>query len=501
MLYWCWVSFSDYNGERPVKKLAYLIISLLLLASSTLFAGWSEPMQLTHRGFEMNPQIIAVGDTLHVAWTQIADSQNVSYMRSIDGGQSWGEIINLNSQPYGGRILSLTRNEDRIFIGWLGGFIHGQLDIIYSISQDGISWTQPARAIRGNTTIDGISSATLGGDSIYAVYYAYGPDSTGNIPFRFLYSSDLGQSWSNEQTVAYAWPDYCNGLIIKKCQGILYIVWNAVPVPESTEHTTWETQVIDSHDGGLTWSPTIFLSQNGGSPAQTACASCNPVDGSFAVGWMDYNYPGRFYIRITNDSGYNWGQEIQNVTGHYISDPAIDFVGDTLWATWTDWDFSDHRQIGYSKSTNLGQNWTESERISYTTGWSMTPWLSYDNGKVHLVWQEEDISAYSDIYYCRWESGDYITETQNPSSHKLTCYPNPFNSAVAINFKNIKGGEIQIYDISGRLIKSLPVKDRSEGSVIWDAKDGLGQPLASGIYIAKLKTTRGVCTAKLVYLK
>jgi len=261
--------------------------------------------------------------------------------------------------------------------------------------------------------------------------------------------------------------------------------------------------VIVSLDGGVTWSPKTFLSQNGGRPAQTACASCNPVDGSFAVGWMDYNYPGRFYIRITNDSGYSWGPEIQNVTGHYISDPAIDFVGDTIWATWTDWSFSDHWQIGYSKSTNLGQTWTQSERISNTTGRSMTPWLSYDNGKVHLVWQEDGPSSQDrEIYYRRYDPDNDIDEDQVPTSYGLLkSYPNPFNSTTKITFSDNKGGEIDIYDISGRLIKSLPVKDKRDGSVIWDAKDGLGQPLASGIYIAKLKTTRGVCTTKLVYLK
>jgi len=261
--------------------------------------------------------------------------------------------------------------------------------------------------------------------------------------------------------------------------------------------------VIVSLDGGVTWSPKTFLSQNGGRPAQTACASCNPVDGSFAVGWMDYNYPGRFYIRITNDSGYSWGPEIQNVTGHYISDPAIDFVGDTIWATWTDWNFADNWQIGYSKSTNLGQTWTQSERISNTTGRSMTPWLSYANGKAHLVWQEDALSGQgSDIYYRRFDPDNDIDDNPRPTSYGLLkSYPNPFNSTTKITFGDNQGGEIEIYDISGRLIKSLPVDDKREGSVTWDAKDGLGQPLASGIYIAKSKTSRGVCTAKLVHLK
>jgi hypothetical protein len=481
-----------------MRRLPYQIMLLITLLSTTLFAGWSEPVQLTHRGAEINPKILAINDTLHLIWTQIADTQRVSNIQSIDGGQSWGEIYNLNEWGHGGSFAGLAYNGEIFISAWADYIPFEPSCIAYSFSNNGQSWSLP-EYICGNTMpITTPVAVDLSGDSLFAVYFAYGHDSTGNIPFKFLYSSDMGQTWSNEQTVAYAPSYYCNGLLIKKCGGVLYIVWTAIPYPENT---TWECQVLISHDGGLTWSPKTFLSQNGGSPAQRACASCNPVDGSFAVGWMDYSYPGRFYIRITSDSGYSWGPEIQNVTDHHISDPAIDFVGDTLWATWTDWNYANYWEIGYSKSTDRGQSWSETERISYTPGNSMTPWLSSDNGKIHLVWQDEDVSTYRDIFYRRWEMGDYITETNKPAAYKLICYPNPFNSKVVINFQDVKGGEIKIYDIAGRLVRVLKLEAKREGSVVWDSRDGLGNSVASGIYIAKAETSKGISVAKLVCLR
>jgi len=483
-----------------MNKRAFLILAFTALLSPALFAGWSEPVRLTYRGYEMKPQIIAINDTIHLAWTQIADSQNVSYMQSINGGQSWSQLINLNPQPYGGRHVALTENRGRIFAGWLGSVIYGQLDIVYSISQDGIAWTTPSYAVRGNTRIDEMVSATISGDSIFAVYYAYGQDSTGNIPFRFLYSTDQGQTWSNEQTVAYARPGYCNGLIISKCMGVLYIVWNADPIPEST---TIETQVVVSYDGGLTWSPKTFLSQNGGRPAQTACASCNPVDGSFAVGWMDHGSPGYFYMRTTNDFGISWGPEIYVAVGHYIADPNIEFVGDTLWAAWTDRSFSSYPEIGISKSTDRGNTWQDIQCLTQTSYQAVTPWLAYSNGKVYVVWEEDTHFPDNMDLYLRYNTpGDDINETPKLQlDYSMKGYPNPFNSAIKLNYNNIKGGEIKIYDVSGRLIKTLLVKDKREGSVIWDATDGLGQPTASGIYIVRSKTSKGAATAKLVHLK
>jgi hypothetical protein len=365
-----------------VKKLTDLILLLTLLASSSLFAGWSEPVRLTHRGFEINPQIIAINDTLHLAWFQLADSQKVSYMQSPDGGQDWGEIIDLNARGHHGLDVNLTTIAGQLFVGWFDYVPNGPINIAYSISDYGNIWDIPAYIQGISSQVGGPVATTVSGDSIYGVYYAYSQDSTGNIPFKFCYSSDLGQTWSNEQTVAYAPSYYCNGLIIKKCGGVLYVVWTAIPSPENT---TWECQVIISRDGGQTWEPKTILSQNGGRPAQMACASCNPVDGSLAVGWMDQGYPGAFYMRITSDSGITWGPELHVADGHYISDPNMEFVGDMLWATWVDHTFASNWQIGYSKSTNRGLTWTEPERMNYTTGLSMTPWLSHDNGKVHLV--------------------------------------------------------------------------------------------------------------------
>ena len=37
----------------------------------------------------------------------------------------------------------------------------------------------------------------------------------------------------------------------------------------------------------------------------------------------------------------------------------------------------------------------------------------------------------------------------------LTCYPNPFNSSTLIQYSNLKGGVIGIYDITGSLVKTL----------------------------------------------
>jgi hypothetical protein len=77
-------------------------------------------------------------------------------------------------------------------------------------------------------------------------------------------------------------------------------------------------------------------------------------------------------------------------------------------------------------------------------------------------------------------------EDNHPSSFILhPCYPNPFNSSVAISFQLLAASEVElkIYDISGREVAALGTGRWALGehSVVWDAN---GMP--SGIYFVRL---------------
>lgn len=89
-------------------------------------------------------------------------------------------------------------------------------------------------------------------------------------------------------------------------------------------------------------------------------------------------------------------------------------------------------------------------------------------------------------------------------------YPNPFNPTTNIEFRIPPGGrsefgfiELAIYDISGRLVKTLVSENRVAGSysVQWDGSNDLGQKVSSGIYIYRLQAGNFVRARKMVLLK
>lgn len=89
-------------------------------------------------------------------------------------------------------------------------------------------------------------------------------------------------------------------------------------------------------------------------------------------------------------------------------------------------------------------------------------------------------------------------------------YPNPFNPVTTIRFSTPSpGGEkmtvsLRIYDMTGKLIKTLfhaPVEGGMKFSVVWDGTDEKGQPVSSGIYFARMETSKYIKTIKMMLMK
>ena len=90
-----------------------------------------------------------------------------------------------------------------------------------------------------------------------------------------------------------------------------------------------------------------------------------------------------------------------------------------------------------------------------------------------------------------------------PDDYKIEVYPNPFNGYTTIQF-NINPLEIisaQIYNITGKLIKSFNFQEYSSNKIIWNAKDDNANNLSSGIYFFTIKTKNRIFANKVVYLK
>ena len=84
-------------------------------------------------------------------------------------------------------------------------------------------------------------------------------------------------------------------------------------------------------------------------------------------------------------------------------------------------------------------------------------------------------------------------------------YPNPFNPKTTIRFELAEAGPVSlgIYDANGRAVRILHQGEMPEGvhAASWNGLDAMGRPVASGVYFARLRTSGGELSRRMVLMK
>ena len=129
--------------------------------------------------------------------------------------------------------------------------------------------------------------------------------------------------------------------------------------------------------------------------------------------------------------------------------------------------------------------------------------INYD-GYNEFAFVYRDDSLRNKIYIYSIEGNNGIGDNDISSlpheTSVITSYPNPFNSSTILSYSSIEGGELRVYDIAGRLVKTLACES-DQGNVTWDGTNMSGEKLSSGVYFAKAAKGEHNITTKLVYLK
>jgi hypothetical protein len=87
----------------------------------------------------------------------------------------------------------------------------------------------------------------------------------------------------------------------------------------------------------------------------------------------------------------------------------------------------------------------------------------------------------------------------------LNIYPNPFSQLAVVSFQLPEDEQtaLQIFDVEGRLIRTLADEEMSEGdhTFIWDVRDEIGNAVSAGIYFLRMQTETEVKTISISVAK
>ncbi|MBX7140413.1 MAG: T9SS type A sorting domain-containing protein [Chitinophagales bacterium] len=94
-----------------------------------------------------------------------------------------------------------------------------------------------------------------------------------------------------------------------------------------------------------------------------------------------------------------------------------------------------------------------------------------------------------------------ISFAQESAVSDFKCYPNPLNTSTSVSFAlpSSQNISLQIFDVNGRLIRTLASEVMSEGmhTLTWNARDENGSELSEAIYFLRMQTENEVRTIQI----
>ncbi|MCU0345788.1 MAG: type IX secretion system sortase PorU [Saprospiraceae bacterium] len=148
-----------------------------------------------------------------------------------------------------------------------------------------------------------------------------------------------------------------------------------------------------------------------------------------------------------------------------------------------------------SQNTYKLNDFYEAALDDHTKGEVRYPFYNLPEGRHEIKVQAWDIANNPAEGYTEF----VVASSEKVALEHVLNYPNPFTTNTYFLFEHNQAGQeldvmVQIYSVSGRLIKTLEQRIISTGyrlgtgeAIQWDGRDDFGDPLAKGIYLYKVK--------------
>jgi len=287
-------------------------------------------------------------------------------------------------------------------------------------------------------------------------------------------------------------------------------------------------------DAALVAAPTVYLT-----PAVTLTPFASDFDDGLATGWT-----GTWGLIAAGADGTAWAMTDSPVGGYAVNTTKTctmalgadltDLVSGSLtyqakWSLELDWDgvqlqvsvgggawtpvATARTQPGSGQGVQTaGQPWYEGTQVAWVTETvSLAPWLGQADVRFQFVLRSDTSVIADGFHFDQFLiQGEGLLTSGGPGDlpavTRLTgVRPNPFNPATTVPFELARPGHavVRVYDMSGRLVRTLVDEARPAGpqAVVWDGIDTQGRPAATGVYLVRLNAGGVERTVKATLVK
>ncbi|MEO0006771.1 MAG: hypothetical protein RJA20_967 [Bacteroidota bacterium] len=457
-----------------------------------------------------------------IGWRQFDNIESsfrqAGYAYSTDGGMHWTFPGSINPGVFRSDPVLATDAEGRFYYNSLTLINNNEFSCNVYRSTGLGTWDNGPYAIGGDKqwmVIDQTDGPGKG--NIYehwTSYYSACPDN------NFTRSTDEGDSYENCVRIS---PEVYWGTCAIAPDGTLFVSGadgsfaRSSNAENENETTEWEPTAIPVNIGGYI-------------PGQWQNQDPNPA-GLKGQNWIAVNYaPGPLFGQIyqvqsvvlpdnsdpaevmfirSDDNGETWSTPVR------INDdngaPAWQWMAtmsvapngriDVVWLDTRDNPGTVLSSLYYSYSTDGGETWSPSQRMSQSfdphIGWPQQQKMGdyfhmiSDNGGANLTWAGT-FTGGQDVYFSRITVAQSSVEQDNRAVSIQSVTPNPFSDEAILRYYLTSGARVQaqVYDRTGRVVRLLSDQQQESGpqQLRWDGRDEDGRRLAAGVYFCRIST-------------
>jgi len=474
--------------RRPI---GFLVALVGLFAFGLARADWGPDVQLTFGtpyAYTDSRCLDGAGDSVFVVWYDNRDGNwEIYFKRSKDAGSSWGSDIRLTFDDSLSWFPALAVDGwHRIHVVW-EDFRDGRLGIYYKRSTDGGDTFSLDLKISPNmgSMYMGSPAVAACGDTVYVAWY----NENQEIPY-LINSTDGGITWSDTFRLS--------GDSVRGDAPSIFALG-----PDVFASWKYYNRLYFRHRQGA-WGPVQNITMQ-------AHAWLSPILAASSGGivhlvWEDdrqrASYPQIYYKRST-DYGATWSPDTQLSYGSvFCYHPSIWAKGQYLHLIWTGHDTLPYPNefLYYRRSTDNGTTWESDTQLTSPVCSAVNPSIYALNNDVHVVWQDTRPPGGVHLYYKKGTGLSGINFQGDPLRRAYTPFhfhavPNPTKGPVRFSITGgpilIRGAPLIVFDVAGHFVRNLgefPMRD-SPIEMTWDGKDENGQRVSSGIYLVALKTS------------
>jgi hypothetical protein len=388
---------------------------------------FTEPVNLTNNARDsVYAQVASSGDNVYIVWQENPPSgfssqrdglinYEIFMRKSVDGGQSFGDEINLSNNPGFSEHPQISASGNSVYVAWID---NSPLGVSSSQAEDNKKIMFKKSTDAGNTfgdtlTLSNVQAAdssnlemAAAGNNVYAVWqvtplppqYNVGQDSVQSAGIFLAASSDNGQTFQKAKSlsdnVLKSYPK------VAAYQNKIYVIWNVGIIGDNTNQeinnndsgTRNGIYLTKSFDSGRTFDDTLKLNADWNSVGESQVAASG--DSVYVVwgGNPDEKVAGNLFYTSSLDNGVSFSVARTLTDKNTLNaEVAAANNGNEVYLAWQGVLPDDNEEIYVKKSADSGATFTEvSQNVSNNEGISECTSISIseDSRNVYLAWED-----------------------------------------------------------------------------------------------------------------